>query len=177
MEDIMADKIDFNAIKEGVEAAQTDTTPFLIPGDEPIVVGDANKTQINAHDFEITFRVPKKMEDGTIKQTIVKKEYHDVYITPRQDSLIVKMLTSLMPYFRKATDDGSVTEYTQEESLKIAQGFDDEVMDILYDTVGAVLKIDKELREYMTPQSVLASAAKVIRQFPEVVNEADTFFG
>ena len=82
-----------------------------------------------------------------------------------------------MPYYKKPNSDGSVTEYTEEESLKIAERFDDEVVDILYETVGTVLKIDKSLREYMTLPTVLQAAAKIIRQFPEIVNEADTFFG
>ena len=173
----MATKINYEEIKEGLEAAQSDTTPFLIPDEELAVVGDANKTEINCHDFEITFRLPQKQEDGSIKQVTATKEYKDVYITPRMDSVVIKRLTGLMPYYKKPNSDGSVTEYTEEESLKIAERFDDEVVDILYETVGTVLKIDKSLREYMTLPTVLQAAAKIIRQFPEIVNEADTFFG
>ena len=157
----MAEKINYEEIKEGLEAAQSDTTPFLIPDDELTVVGDANKTELNIHDFEITFRVPQKQEDGTVKQVTRTKEYKDVYITPRVDTAVVKMLTKLMPYFKKPTGNGTVTDYTPEESLEIMKRFDEEVVDVLYETVGTFLRVDPSLRDYMT----------------QVVNEADTFFG
>lgn len=173
----MATKINYEEIKEGLEAAQSDTTPFLIPDDELTVVGDANKTELNIHDFEITFRVPQKQDDGTVKQVTRTKEYKDVYITPRVDTAVVKMLTKLMPYFKKPLGNGTVTDYTPEESLEIMKRFDEEVIDVLYETVGTLLRVDPSLRDYMTQGSVMVAAAKIIRQFPEVVNEADTFFG
>ena len=173
----MAEKINYEEIKEGLEAAQSDTTPFLIPDEELTVVGDANKTELNIHDFEITFRVPQRQEDGTVKQVTRTKEYKDVYITPRVDTAVVKMLTKLMPYYRKPMEDGTVGEFTPEETVKIIEEFDDEVVSVLYETVVTFLKIDPSLRDYMTQGSVMAAAAKIIRQFPEVVNEADTFFG
>ncbi len=173
----MADKIDFNAIKEGVEAAQTDTTPFLIPGDEPTVVGDANKTQINAHDFEITFRIPQQMEDGSIKQIKKTQEYKSVYITPRMDSTVAKLLTKLMPFIYKTNEDGTVTPYTEEEFKNITIDYSQDIMDVMYETVGTVLKINRQLWDFMLPESVETASLKIILQIPELTNEAETFFG
>lgn len=173
----MADKINFNALKEGVEAAQSDTTPFLIPGDEPTVVGDANKTQINAHDFEITFRIPQKMEDGSVKQIKKTKEYKGVYITPRMDTVVAKLLTQFMPYLYKTNEDGSVTPYTPEEFKEVTISYTKELSDIMYETVGTVLKIDPRLWDCMMPASVENAALKIVLQIPELTNEADTFFG
>lgn len=169
--------IDFNAIREDMEAAQTDTTPFLIPGDEPTVVGDANKTRINSHDFEITFRVPQEMEDGSVQQIKKTKEYKGVYITPRMDAVVQRLVTKMMPYMYEIAEDGSLRPYTAEEINKVSEEFDKEMTDILYETVGTILKIDPVLWDCMMPDSVQAAASKIILQIPELVNEADSFFG
>lgn len=163
--------------KEGMEAAETDTTPFIIPDEELTVVGDANKTQLNCHDFSITFRIPQKMEDGSVKQIKKTKEYKDRYITPRMDKPIAKVLTAVMPYFKKANDDGTVTDYTPEEAAQIVSSFGDDILDLMYEVVGQFLGIVPELRPYMLVDSVEDAMAKIIRQVPEIVNEADTFFG
>lgn len=173
----MATKINYEEIKEGLEAAQSDTTPFLIPDEELTVVGDANKTELNIHDFEIKFRMPQKQEDGTIKQITGTKEYKGVYITPRVDTAVVKLMTKLMPYYKKPLEDGGVSDLSPEETVKIIENFSDDIIDVLYETVGTFLRIDPALRDYMTVDSVMSAAAKIIRQFPEVANEADTFFG
>lgn len=169
--------IDYEKMKEDLEAAQTDTTPFVIPDSEVTVVGDANKTEINAHDFEITFRIPQEMEDGTIKQVKKTQEYKGVYITPRLDRKLSRLIASMMPYFKKANDDGTVSDYTQEELAKISKDFEGEILDMMYDVVGELLGIHKELRQYMMVDSVEASVTKIFRQIPELINEGETFFG
>lgn len=168
--------INYEEMKAGIEAAQTDTTPFLIPGDEPTVVGDANKTQINAHDFEITFRIPQKMEDGSIRQIKQTKEYKGVYITPRMDAVVQKLVTQMMPYLYEIGEDGTLRPYSAEEFERVSANFDKEMTDIMYETVGTVLRIDKLLWDFMMPDSVEAAVMKLIIQIPELVNEADSFF-
>lgn len=163
--------------KEGIEAAETDTTPFIIPDEELTVVGDANKTQLNCHDFSITFRIPQKMEDGSIKQIKKTVDYNDVYITPRMDTQVVKLLTKFMTYYHKPTENGDVVPYTIEEIDQIRKSYDEDMLDVMYETVGVVLKIKPELRECMLRQSVEDAAVKILGQYPELVNEADTFFG
>lgn len=173
----MATKIPYDEIKKSMEAAESDTTPILIPGEETTVAGDANKTEINCHDFEITFRIPQEMEDGSVKQIKKTKEYKNVYITPRMDAQVVKLITAVMPYFKKPNEDGTVGEYTEEEQKHIMKAFSGEILDIMYETVGTVLKIDPVIREHMMENSVMAAALKIIQQFPEIINEGDTFFG
>ena len=46
----------------------------------------------------------------------------------------------------------------------------------MYDLVAAVLHIDDDLKEYMYPSSVFDAVSKIFMQYPELVNEADTFF-
>lgn len=163
-------------IRDGIDKASESTTPFIVPGDELMVVGDANKTEINTHDFEITFRIPEKQEDGTVKQVMRTKEYKDVYITPRMDSQVVRMITKIMPYYRKQKPDGTVEPYTDAELAELFESFQGEIMDIMYQTVATVLKINPALADYMTEESVMNAAAKIIRQYPETVSEAETFF-
>lgn len=164
---------EYREIDEAIDKAQESVVPFPIAtDDELLVAGDANATQINAHDFKITFRVPSK--DGY--KTYVK-EFNDIYITPRQNPVIVKAMTGLLPYFKKPNADGSVTEYSREEKVRIFSNISQEVYDSMYDMVAAVLHIGEELKDYMSPASVLEATANILRQYPEMVNEADTFFG
>lgn len=166
------EQMTFDSLVEAYDKAETNVVPFLTAGDELAVVGDANETQRNSHDYKITFRVPK---DGQYVHKTV--EYKDVYITPRQDTKIVKALTTIIPYMRKVTVDGAVEKLTDEEKTKVFESLGDDFYDALYDIVGTVLKIDKDLIDYMTPQTVMDAATQIIMDFPEAMNEADTFFG
>lgn len=167
---------DYELIEGAINDAEKDDTPFLVPNtDELVVVGDANKTEINSHDFEISFRLPPEKK-GEPYRTVTKK-LEDVYITPRQDTKILKAFTELMQYFKSVTPQGDVTSMSQEEKLAIVERLNDDAYDVMYDLVALVLRIDNELKDYMTPVSVLKATLQIIRSFPEAVNEADTFFG
>lgn len=167
---------EYKSIDEALDAAQEDTTPFaVVSNDEVIVAGDANKTEINTHDYTMKFRVPTR-EDGKIVYKHLTKEFKDVYITPRMDVQVNKLMVQLMPYFKKVQEDGSVGKYTLEEAKEIVNDFSDDIMDLMYDTVACVLKIPADLKEYMLPTTVMDAVAKIIREYPETVNEADTFF-
>lgn len=162
---------EYKSIDEAIDQAQESVVPFPVSTeDELSVVGDANKTEINKHDFKIEFLVPQQG-----KYTSYTKEFKGVYITPRQNVSIVKAVTALLPFFRK-TNKGEVGEYTEAEKREIASKFDQSVYDVMYDMVSVVLNIDPELKDYMTPQTVMDATVKILLQYPEMVNEADTFF-
>lgn len=166
------EQMTFDSLVEAYDQAETNVVPFLTAGDELAVVGDANETQRKSRDYKITFRVPK---DGAYVHKTV--DYKDVYITPRMDTKIVKSLTTIIPYMRKVNANGAVETLTDEEKTKVFESLGDDFYDALYDLVGTVLKIDKDLRDYMTPQTVMEAATQIILDFPEAMNEADTFFG
>lgn len=169
---------EYTTIEEAFKKAEEDTTPFLVASDGEIVVaGDANKTEINKHDFEMKFRVPRNKEGGGTVYEVLTKEFKGVYITPRQDTKIVRMITALIPYFKKIEKSGDVTAFTDEEKQTLFESFDEEIYDIMYDVVASVLGIDKQLRDYMMPVPVLKAVAQIISMYPELINEADTFFG
>lgn len=172
---------EYNTIDEAFKEAEKDDTPFLVATeDELVVVGDANKTQLNIHDFEVEFRVPQEQECGKVVYKNVKKEINGVYITPRMDADIVKALTVLLPFY-KAVRRGqngtiNVADLTDEEKKQIAKSLTQEIYDAMYDLVSVVLRIDPAIKDYMLPISVMDNTAKIIRGYAEVVNEADTFF-
>lgn len=163
---------EYREIDEALDTSEESVVPFPVPtDDELIVAGDANRTEINRHDFTVVFSVPK----GDKYETVTR-EFKDVYITPRQAPTIQKAVTALLPFFRKANTDGTVTEYTEAEKVEIAKKFDQSIWDSMYQVVGVVLRIDPAVVDYMTPNSVLKALVKIIMQYPEMINEADTFF-
>lgn len=162
---------EYNKIKSLLDDAEKDETPYPSIKEEAIeVVGDANKTERNAHDFSITFVVP---EDNKRKK--IEQEFKDVYITPRRSTAIIPSMVELLPIFYKITD-GKVEDYSPREAEEILKLMSPVTWDYLYDTVGAVLGIEENLREYMLPGSVLHAFLQFLKEYPETVNEAFDFF-
>ena len=168
----------YEDIKEGIDNAPNSTVPFpVVKDDKMSVVGDANETQINKHDFKIQFRLPEgvaegeKIDGGVLKEV----EYKDVFITPRQSGKVVSSLCRMLPFFRKIVDKG-VTEYTQEDVVEMLAEFGDDFVDDMYDLVGKTLKIDDALLDYMLPGSAVQATVQIVTGYPEIVNEAEAFF-
>lgn len=167
---------EYKEIENALNKAEESVVPFaVVDGDVVAVVGDANETQINPYDFEIEFRVPQKTDDGVkyINRTV---KYEGVYIKPRQNQNILNAVTTILPYFRKALEDGSVTNYTEEEKRAIFESFGDDLYDEMYNLVALVLGVDPALKDYMLPSSVFNATANIIYQWPSLINEGDTFF-
>ncbi len=168
---MMEEKI-YERIDEGIEKATDSVIPFQVSKDDEIaVVGDANATELNKHNFKIEFKIP--MGDKYEKH---EKEFKDVYLKPRHETRLVKFMTAILPYYRKVTEDGGVVRYTPAEQEGIRKAFSEDIYDMMYDIVATVLGIDPELKDYMTRKSVTEATANIIEMFPELVNESDTFF-
>lgn len=166
---------DYLKVVDAMDEAQESDRPYLIHEEEPIVVGDANETQVNTTDFKVRFRIPKK-EDGKVVYEHREIEYNDVFIAPRHDMKIVRVMSELTPFFRKVNEDGTVGRYSDEEAARIVESLDDEIMDHMYDLVGSVLHIDGRLVPYMEVASVIMNVTNIIKAFPETYNEAEAFF-
>lgn len=168
----------YEEIKEGIDKAPESPVPFPVIKDEKMsVIGDANETEINKHDFKITFRLPEgvaegeKVEGGVLKEI----EYKDVFITPRQSGKVVSSLCRMLPFFRKIVDKG-VEDYSVDDIVEMLAEFGDDFVDDMYDLVGKVLKIDDALLDYMLPTSAVQATSQIITGYPEIVNEAEAFF-
>ena len=168
-------KEEYDKIKAAIEGAQDSVVPFPVVDDELVVVGDANETQINKHDFKMRFKVPIE-ENG--KRKIVKKEveYKDVYLTPRQEPKVATAIADIFPYFKKIKGDGTLGEFTEEEVYQLLDSFEQEIFDKMYALVGNFLRIDKSLWDFMYAPDVFETALKIFYEYKEAVNEADTFF-
>lgn len=168
---------DYEKMGTAIDKAEDSVIPFpVVDGETLTVVGDANATQINKHDFKMRFRVPVEQEDGTVQYTWHEKEFKGVYITPRDDNRIMLMIAQLLPYFRKLNDDGGIEKLSNDEMMSMYEQFDDNVFDAMYNVTAAVLKIDKALKDFMHPLDVVNASIKIIEEYPDAVNQADTFF-
>lgn len=168
----------YEEIKEGIDNAPNSNVPFPVVKDEKMsVIGDANETQINKHDFKILFRLPEGISDGEkVEGGVLKEvEYKDVFITPRQSGKVVSALCRMLPFFRKMIDKG-VGEYTHEDVVEMLAEFGDDFVDDMYDLVGKTLQIDDALIDYMMPASAVQATVKIVTEYPEIVNEAEAFF-
>lgn len=168
----MEDKI-YESIDESLEQANKSVVPFQVTKDEELaVVGDANATELNKHDFKIAFKVPT--DTGYQKY---EKEFKGIYLKPRHETRLVKFMTELLPFFRKVTGEGNVVKYEPLEREQIKGMFSEGIYDLMYDLVATVLGIDQELKDYMTQASVAQATVQIVQLYPELVNESDTFFG
>lgn len=162
---------EYNKIKALLDDAEKSDTPYpSIKEDAIEVVGDANKTERNLHDFKITFIVPD--ENGEKKKT--EQEFSNIYITPRKSTAIIPTMVELLPIFYKVGEDGSVGDYEAREATDILTAMKPSLWDAMYDTVAAILDIKNP--DYMTPGSVLTAFTQFLKGYPETVNEAFDFF-
>lgn len=171
-------KEQYDALLGAINKAQESTRPFtVVKGDTLAVVGDANDTELKKFEYEITFKKPTYDEEGNlVGKTTETKTYKNVFIAPRQQSRVVKILTMILPYFHKVNEDGSLTKYTPLELAEIFTSFDESVYDLMYELVAFVLHIPNEEADYMSWASVVGAATKICIEFPEVVNEVESFF-
>lgn len=164
-------------LKAQMEEAERNVTPFpIVDNDTIAVAGDANLTQVKPTTFEITFALPREKGNKVAydRRTVIFK---DVYPKPRNMVTIDRMMTVLMPYFKKPNEDGTVSDYTEQEMKDILVAFDENITNIMYELVATVIGVDPELKDYMLPSSVFDALLKIIKFFPEAWNEGDTFFG
>ena len=169
----------YNGIIDALDKAEESLRPFMIvSGDNLAVAGDANDTEVKKYTYEIKFTKPVLDESGNItgKESEIKT-YKNVFITPRQQTRITKLLVLVLPYFRKVNEEtGEISDYTPFEVVEIFTAMDEEIYDSMYDLVAALLKVPEEDKEYMEIGSVMMAFLKFINDFPEAANEAEVFF-
>lgn len=161
-------------LKEAKEKAMESDIPFpIVKGGDIAVVGDANKTELNKHDFTLRFIYPN--EDGEYEVKIV--EYKGVWLKPRQAVTVQRLMTALQPLFYKLQENGKLKDLSEEEMAEVAQIYEGQVVDQLYHLVAVVLGVDDRLVDYIDPESALEAFHKIMLAFPDLVKASDSFFG
>lgn len=179
-------KEELSKINESIRKAGEDTTPYPVVLDGKVrVVGDANRTEVKSRDYTIKFRFPKAYEqyfEGEVSAIIgdyiiVETEYKDVHISPRSDMKILAAISKIFPFVKKLGEDGSIEDMTDDELIDMCLKMPDEIEDAMYILTASILGVDEDIRDWMLATSVFHFVARFIEDFPEVVNEADAFFG
>lgn len=179
---------DMTKLQDGIEEAHKDDTPFPIVADKEIkVVGDANKTEIKQHDFNIRFRFPKDMPEvqnidpSEIIKTvgeyiIVNFEFKNVKIKPRYDLEIIAALSRIYPYLYKINEKTkSLEKRSTKEITDIIDGMCQTIGDDLYHVTAAILGVDKELEQWMMWNDVEDFVTHIPQNYPELLNETEGF--
>lgn len=175
---------EFEKMKEAMEKAEKDETPYMaVANEEMHVLGDPNKTETKKGEYKIRFAFPKKWEvkDEVIKETdnfkVVERTYHDVMISARLHPSVISSFVRIQSFFSMIEDDGSIREPSEDEVKMLLEELNDEMTETIYNAVGAVLKLSPEEKDCMLITSVMTTVIQIINDFPEIINEADLFFG
>lgn len=192
----------FQELKDKMKDSQNDNTPYLAvtSDDELHVIGDPNETEIVPADYTVYFLFPDNQKyrervartgavetdeingrkiEGEIPngQFLAKRTYKDVHITPRRVGSVVSAFVTVEQFFYDVSEDGEIRDMSYEESIEVFRMLNQEILDAVYDVVSAVLKIPKDEQEMILPINALEVATKMVIQNPDVVNNADLFFG
>lgn len=193
---------EFQKLKGTMKESQSDNTPYLAvtSDDELHVIGDPNETEIVPADYTVYFLFPdnqkyreKVARTGAVEtdeingrkiegeipsgQFLAKRTYKDVHITPRRVGSVVSAFVTVEQFFYDVSEDGEIRDMSYEESIEVFRMLNQEILDAVYDVVSAVLKIPKDEQEMILPINALEIATKMVIQNPDVVNNADLFFG
>lgn len=172
-------------IKEALDEAEHDDTPFPVATEDGLkVVGDANKTEKKSKTYDVRFRFPlsmtKGMEDQVIEKIgnygVIKMTFEDVDIVPRRDLKLLAAIMDVLPFFKELQEDGSTEKRSIEDLIAIFRKVPQETIDSMYMIVISFLDVDESIAGYMYVSDVLNTMASLIKDFPEVFNEADSFF-
>lgn len=192
----------FQELKDKMKDSQNDNTPYLAvtSDDELHVIGDPNETEIVPADYTVYFLFPDTQKyrervartgavetdeinghkiEGEIPkgQFLAKRTYSNVHITPRRVGSVISAFVTVEQFFYDVSEDGEIKDMSYEESIEVFRMLTQDILDAVYDVVSAVLKIPADEQEWILPINALEIATKMVVQNPDVVNNADLFFG
>lgn len=179
----------YKGIQDAIEIAREDDTPILaVSEDEIAVLGDPNKTKAKKGNYKIKFAFPKteewiksvgaeKIEKYTQNYIVTSMEFKDVTVTPRTQAKVTAAFVELYAFFTKVESDGTVVDPTLEDVKSILSELTNEIEDKMYNAVATVLEISPKYADYMLLGDVIRVTGQLIADFPDIINEADLFFG
>lgn len=176
---------EFKNFQEAYEKANEDDTPRLaVVDDEMHVLGDPNKTEKKMNDYTVRFAFPneeKYKKENIIKETpnylICEREYKDVFIPAKRHPGVVGAFTRLEQFIMDIREDGEVEPFSDSQIKQILELLDDEIIDAVSDVIGKVLGLTPFESDCIVASSALKVIAQMMTNIPEVVSEADYFFG
>lgn len=182
---------EFVAMKEAMDKAEEDTTPYaIIDEDDGLqVVGDPNKTEIVKYQYTIQFAYPKTdivrntLKD--MKDCVVNKEtdnyivctrtFKDVWIPPRIYPQVQTAFAELYRFFNAITDDGGLRDLTDDEIVEVLKMLDQEMIEAMCHAVATILRIPEQEEQCMISLTVMPVIMRMIDDFPEIINGMDFF--
>lgn len=176
---------EFKQMQDNLNEAREDDTPYLaVMDNEMHVVGDVNKTEHKSFCYTVRFAFPndeRYRKEKIIKETsnylLCEREYNNVFIPARRHSAVVNAFVRVESFLMKITDNGEPKEVTEEEAMMLLQMLDDEIVDAVSDAVGKVLGLTPFESQCIIATNAIQVIAQMQSDIPEVVNEADFFFG
>lgn len=180
---------EFIEMKNKMDEAENDTTPYAVTDhDEIMVVGDANKTEITKHEYTIQFAYPNneywrarvesqgmKILKETDNYIGVERKFKDIWIPPRVYTAVQTAFAEVYQFFNMATEDGQVRDMTSEEMIAALRVLNQNMVESMCHAVATVLRLEPEEEECMLPTSTMATIILMIEDFPEVINGMDFF--
>lgn len=127
---------DWLGIKDSLEKAREDETPFAVHGNDGSlsVIGNANKTENKKFDYQVKFRYekdelqaipPNAKEVG--KYVTFTIDFEDIHVTPRKDLELVESAMNIYPLIKAlgeiAEDKANkVEELAKKHGVKVSRG-------------------------------------------------------
>ena len=176
---------EFKNIKNKIENAKEDDTPFpVVDGSNISVIGDANLTEVKKNDYTIKFGFPKDRyetkpqgAEETPMYYMFTVDYEGISINPRGNLGVAAAVMDLLPFFKELKDDGGVENLKPEDTALRFMRAKNEIQLAVYNLVATFLGISDEDATWMEPMSVIATAGKILKEHPEIINETELFFG
>lgn len=177
---------EFVKMQEQMEKAKEDDTPRLAvtDGDEMHILGDPGKTERKTGDYTVLFAFPKEdkyRSENVIKETehylVVEREYKNVFIPARRHASVVSAFAVVESMMTTLMDNGEIRDLDENETRMLLETLSDEVEDAVYEAVAKTLRIDPKEADCMIVSSAIKTAVEIMANNPEIINEADLFFG
>lgn len=180
---------DLMKIQEAMREAEKNDTPFaIVDGQGGVsVIGDPNKTELKKYSYTVRFRVPSQFasmvgggsEIVNGKYTVAEIVYPDVYISPRNDLILINCLNDLKGFLVEVLPDGETKDRSASELAPIILSniTNKVILNAMYEFVGTAIGVSEPLIPMMMYESVFENFVKLIGDFPELINEQDFFTG
>lgn len=177
----------FQAIKDKMDAAEEDTTPYAVVKDEQVhVLGDPNKTELKKFEYTIEFAYPnrphwlKQIDENEIfaktDQYIgVRRTYKDVWVSPRVQTTVQAAFIELYQFFNFVSEDGELRDLTVDELKMALRSLNQEMVEAMCHAVASVLGIGYQEEQFMLTISTAVTTVKMCSDFPELINGMDFF--